>query len=204
MKSTGKSVIKRIAKITAWTIGITIALVVLLLSAAVWILTPARLTPLVRDIANKNLNAEVTLSKAELTLWKTFPHLYIDLDSVTVKSDAFAALDASQRALLPQDADTLVSIDKFHGAINLPALLKGDIKLYDVELTYPKVNAVSYNNEICNFYSARERRERRSGKFRHTGHIYKPVRNHKPDADTLHINSRFFGHKSYPKAITHT
>lgn len=159
MKSTGKSVIKRIAKITAWTIGITIALVVLLLSAAVWILTPARLTPLVRDIANKNLNAEVTLSKAELTLWKTFPHLYIDLDSVTVKSDAFAALDASQRALLPQDADTLVSIDKFHGAINLPALLKGDIKLYDVELTYPKVNAVSYNNEICNFYIVPESEE---------------------------------------------
>lgn len=159
MKPTGKSVIGRIAKTAAWAIGITIALIVLLLSAAVWILTPARLTPLVRDIANKNLNAEVALSKAELTLWKTFPHLYIDLDSVTIKSDAFASLSESQRALLPQDADTLLSIDKFHGAINLPALLKGDIRLYDVELTSPAINAVSYNNEICNFYIVPESEE---------------------------------------------
>ncbi len=159
MKSTGKSVIGRIAKIAAWTIGITIAIVVLILSAAVWILTPARLTPLVRDVANKNLNAEVSLSKAELTLWKTFPHLYIDLDSVTVKSDAFATLPASERALLPQNADTLININKFHGAINLPSLLKGDIKLYDVELTSPMVNAVSYNSEISNFYIVPESEE---------------------------------------------
>ena len=146
-----KSILRRIVKWVAWIAGSIVALILILVTLMVWILTPGRLTPIVTDIANENLNAEVTLSRAELTFWKTFPTLYIELDSLTLKSGAFTSLDTAQRRALPEYADTLAHVGYFRGGVNVLALLAGNISLHDVELSGSRVNAVAYDSTTVNY-----------------------------------------------------
>ena len=146
-----KSMPLKIVRCIAYAIGIVAAILIAVISIAVWILTPQRLTPIVTDIANKSLDAEVSLSRAELTFWKTFPTLYIDLDSLTVKSNAFKSLPQESREKLPVYADTLADIGHFRGGINVLALLGGKISLHDVELSGSSVNAVAYDSAMANY-----------------------------------------------------
>ena len=142
---------RKVAKWTAGIIGGIIALIIIVITLAVWILTPGKLTPIITDVANENLNAEVSLSRAELTFWTTFPTLYIDLDSLTVKSEAFASLDETRRSRLPEYADTLAHIGHFRGGVNVLAILGGKISLHDVELSGSSLNAVAYDSTTVNY-----------------------------------------------------
>lgn len=146
-----KSMPLKIVRCIAYAIGIVAAILIAVISIAVWILTPQRLTPIVTNIANKSLDAEVSLSRAELTFWKTFPTLYIDLDSLTVESNAFKSLPQESREKLPVYADTLANIGHFRGGINVLALLGGKISLHDVELSGSSVNAVAYDSATANY-----------------------------------------------------
>lgn len=153
-KNTGKTrsgLAGKIIKGLAWCVGGMIALLVAIITLAVWILTPARLTPIITDAANTSLDAEVTLERAELTFWSTFPTLYIQLDSLTVKSNAFDRLMASERTSLPKYADTLARIGRFRGGVNVLALLGGKISLHDVALSGSALNAVVYDSTTVNF-----------------------------------------------------
>ena len=62
------------------------ALLVMALCLTVWILTPDRLTPIAERLANENLNADVKIKRMELTVWKTFPYMTIDVDGLNVRS----------------------------------------------------------------------------------------------------------------------
>lgn len=140
-----------ILKWVAWIAGGVLALIIIAVTLMVWILTPQRLTPIVTDVANDNLDAEVSLSRAELTFWKTFPTLYIELDSLTVKSHAFDSLTAEQRRALPEYADTVAAIGYFRGGINILAILGGNISLHDVQLSGSSLNAVAYDSTTVNY-----------------------------------------------------
>lgn len=139
------------ARITAWTAAIILALVLLLLCGMSWILTPQRLTPLLRDQASRFIEADIDLVRAELTVWRTFPHIYIDLDTLTLRSRAFRNLPPARRQELPAYADTLVHVDRLHGGINLTALLAGRISLYDLGLTGAQVNIVALDSTTVNY-----------------------------------------------------
>ncbi len=141
----------KILKCAGWAVGAIIAITLIAVSVMVWVLTPQRLTPIVTEMANDNLNADVTLSRAELTFWKTFPTLYIELDSLTVKSRAFASLDSDMRKRLPEYADTLAHVGYFRGGVNLLAILGGNISLHDVELSGSGINAVAYDSVTVNY-----------------------------------------------------
>lgn len=141
----------KILKCAGWAVGAIIAITLIAVSVMVWVLTPQRLTPIVTEVANDNLNADVTLSRAELTFWKTFPTLYIELDSLTVKSRAFASLDSDMRKRLPEYADTLAHVGYFRGGVNLLAILGGNISLHDVELSGSGINAVAYDSVTVNY-----------------------------------------------------
>lgn len=142
---------KRILKILLWTCASVLLLVMLLLGSIVWILSPERLTPIVEKYANEYLNAQVNVENVELTFWKTFPQLRVDVDSLTIVSDNFAKLPDSERNALPANADTLLSLKHFHGGVSTIALLAGKIEIYDVELRRPMVNLVQYNDSLTNF-----------------------------------------------------
>ncbi len=112
----------KILKFTGWTIFAIVASVVLLCTLAVWILTPAQLTPLVERTATDYLDADVKIKKVELTFWHTFPKMTLDIDSVSVVSRSLNNLPDSIRMTLPPDVDSLLSVGRFHGGINIAAL----------------------------------------------------------------------------------
>lgn len=142
---------KKLLKTILWLVLGIVLLIALLLGCVVWVLTPERLTPIVEQYANEYLNAQVNVGKVELTFWKTFPQLKVDVDTLTIVSDGFVELDESQRALLPENADTLLSLTHFHGGVGITALMAGKIEVYEVELCQPMINLVQYNDSISNF-----------------------------------------------------
>lgn len=133
----------------AWIVGVAVVLVALLLGAVVWVLTPQRLTPLVERVAAPYVDGRLSVSRVELTVWRTFPHATIDIDSLTVISNGLHGVDLSDMGIT--DADSLLSVDRIHGEINLAALLAGSIRIVDVELRRPMVNAIALNDSVSNF-----------------------------------------------------
>lgn len=113
-------------------------------------LSPERLTPLVNAVANRSLNAHVEIGRVELGLRATFPFLRLDVDSLNILSPEMMAL-RNERPELPAAADTIVSVTRFSGSINLMSLLKGDVSLRDVSVSEPRVNIVVVDGDINNF-----------------------------------------------------
>lgn len=128
-----------------------ILLVGVVLTLLVWIMTPARLTPIVGRVANDALDAHVGIGRVELTLWHTFPHLTVDIDSLVIVSEAFDGLPAGQRAIVPAGSDTLLRVGRFHGAVNVAALLAAKVNLYDIELEGASVNVVALDSLHANY-----------------------------------------------------
>lgn len=127
---------------TAACAGSLIAVIAAIVAMALWILTPARLTPLVEKYANGYLNADIQVGKVELTLRRHFPLLELNVDSLTVISKSLESINTWQRAALPAYADTLLDVPHLSGGINLASLLTGRIDLHNVELVRPTINIV--------------------------------------------------------------
>ena len=144
------SVARRILKAVLWTVGIIIALVLVVLTVAVNYLKPERLTPLVEQIANENMNASLSLGRVEISFWSTFPRFELDVQDLNLRSKALDALPDSIKATLPECADSLLSFSRLQGAINIPKLCVGHIELYDIILTGPKANLVQATPEVSN------------------------------------------------------
>lgn len=129
---------KRIAvKILLTVLWIVFALVLTVsavLICTVRLLTPEQLTPVVERVANRMLDADVAVGRIELAFKPVFPVLNIEIDSLSVVSHAFDNLNAEERAALPQYSDTLLTLDRFTGALDLGALIsRGEIGVRNVE-----------------------------------------------------------------------
>ncbi len=141
---------KRVLATIAWAIfGIALLLFGTMM-ALVSILTPERLTPLVSECATRFFNAEVKIGRAELSLWHSCTALKLDIDSLQVISHALNDVDEQTRAQLPCDADTLLTLGRFYAGLNVPSLLLGNVKLYDVVFERPMVNIVKVDDETIN------------------------------------------------------
>jgi hypothetical protein len=91
-------------------------LLLLLVSAGilVWIVfTPARLTPLIRNQADKNIPYHTEIGEVELTLFSTFPRFGIRVNGLTVISPGTGA-----------PSDTLARADAITGVIDARAFWK--------------------------------------------------------------------------------
>lgn len=142
---------RRVLKWTGVTAAVVAGLFLLICSLIVWILTPSRLTPLVEKQASEYLDADVTASRIELTFWKTFPRMRLDVDSLRIVSRSLDRLTPAERGALPADADSLLSVRSFHGAINVMQLLAGTIHLHDVVIDRPEVNLLQVNDSVANY-----------------------------------------------------
>ena len=142
---------KIVVKVLLWVAGIFLGLVAVLFCVIAWVLTPKRLTPLIEKTVNENIEADFSLGKAELSVWSTFPHLKLELDSLAVVNNVFKKLPAEEYAKLPAGSDTLLYIRNFSGSVNIPSLFVGKIKLSDVMLDGAAVNVVSYDGNMCNY-----------------------------------------------------
>ena len=122
------------------------------LVCTVKLLNPERLTPLVVRLAEKNLDADVSLGRAVLDFNPVFPVLRLRLDSLDIVSRAFADLPPEERASLPAYADTLFRLESFEGRVDVGALLAhGEIALRDVVLRRPGLNLVLDGSGRGNF-----------------------------------------------------
>lgn len=138
----------KVLKTLMWVIIAVLFLFTGVCSAIVWILTPAKLTPIVEKYATEYLNAEVKISRVELTFWHTFPKMTLDVDSLTIISHS---IPDGLRDNLPANTDTLLTLDNFHGGINAAALSIGKIELYNVIFDGPKINLFKLNDNLSNY-----------------------------------------------------
>lgn len=132
-------------------VGILLATVLILILAVITVavnyLSPSRLTPLIERVANDYLRADVSIGRVEISFWHTFPRFDLRIDSLNVITHAFRNLPDSVAAGLPADADSLLSIARFEGAVNIPRLLAGDISLYDITIVSPSLNLIQATPE---------------------------------------------------------
>ena len=144
---------KKLLKISAWTVMGLFLFFVGLVFAVVTILSPERLTPIVTSIANNNLNADVSIGRAELTLASSFPMLNINVDDISLISRDTRRLSADYRDEMgvPEYADSLLSIKSVSGGINLKSLISDKIQLSDVIIDSPRANLVIVNDSVSNF-----------------------------------------------------
>ena len=143
---------KTALKVILWSIMAIVLVIAATLICAVKILTPDRLTPIVERVANKTLAADVSLGRVALDFYPAFPTLRLSVDSACVVSKAFDALPPDSRNALPPYADTLLTFDRFAGAVALDRLIsKGEIALRDVVLRGPAVNIVVASDSVYNF-----------------------------------------------------
>lgn len=141
----------RIAKWVSITILSLLLLTIAITGIAVWILTPERLTPLVNRYANEYLKADFRAGRIELTFWSTFPRLTLQVDSLTVVSHGLDNLPDSLRKNLGAEADTLLTLNRLRGSIDLATLYIGRFNLYDVELNRPRLNIVDVDSLTNNY-----------------------------------------------------
>ena len=110
-------------------IGSVAALILLILFGVSVYLTPERLTGLVNKYAGEYfVDADFKIDRAELTVWRTFPHAEIDVDRLTL---------VNTHPSVPAEGDTVASVERFHGRINLAALLIGRISVNRVDIDRP-------------------------------------------------------------------
>lgn len=120
---------KRALKIVGITLGSTIGFILLVLAVALWVLfTPARLTPIVRDVASNYVKCEHEIGKVELTFFSTFPQFGLAIDSLLLVN----AVDGAAN-------DTLLAAPKMVVAVDIVSLK--DKKLHVSELLLSDVQA---------------------------------------------------------------
>lgn len=152
MTSPRKSPVWRTAlKVLAWTVMALILTVVAALICVDNMLKPEHLTAIANRVANRMLDAEVSIGRVELNLTGRYPFARLDVDSVTVISKAIRRLPADEREKLPQWADTLLTLKHFGGGISLPGLLMGRYELNDIVFEQPGVNIATLNDSVSNY-----------------------------------------------------
>jgi len=142
---------KRFFKIFGWTLFAVALFVIGTLVAATRLLTPEKLTLLAESVANKHLNADVSLGRVELDLRKSYPFITLQVDSLTIISRDIKALPPAVRDTLPAWADTLASVGRIKAGLNLPRMATGVILLSDLEIHRPAANIIIVNDTLNNF-----------------------------------------------------
>lgn len=138
-------------KIVLWSAMTVVLVIAAVLICTVKMLKPERLTAIVENIANRTLDADVTLGRVELSFRPAFPMLRLDVDELVVVSHSLDGLGATERAALPSYADTLLTVGSLGGGVDLAALLRGEIALRNVVIDRPGINIVLAPRNFTNF-----------------------------------------------------
>lgn len=81
--------LRKIIKISSIALGAVITLLLVAIAFTVnFVFTPAKLTPVVLDIANNSLNAELKMKSVELTFFSTFPQFGLKVTDGSLVSNA--------------------------------------------------------------------------------------------------------------------
>lgn len=132
---------KKIFKITGIVVGSLTLFIVLIAFVLYLVLTPKRLTPLVNKYSTQYLDATVTFSSVELSLFEELPYVSLKLTDGNVISHAFVNEPDSLKALLPAGVDSLLQFKELLVSLNLPSMMIGEVDIRRVRLVEPKAYA---------------------------------------------------------------
>lgn len=120
---------RRALRIAAWVAAAAAGLLLLVLVIASLVLTPDRLTRMVRDYGTAYLvKGRVDVGRVDLSIWSTFPHAELTVDSLRVVN-----LD------VPKEYGDVLCVQRFSGRLNLAALLIGRISVAHALIDNPRV-----------------------------------------------------------------
>ena len=116
---------KKALKIAGITLGSLLGLLVIAVTIVVWLVfTPSRLTPIVRNFADKMITCPYEIGQVELTFFSTFPQFMLGIDNVTLIHPQTGA-----------PSDTVLHVDRLNADINLRKLWKDNaIDLHELTL----------------------------------------------------------------------
>lgn len=131
-----KKKVRKALKISALTIGALLTLLVVAIALVInFIVTPAKLTPVVLDAANKSLNARLEMESVELTFFSTFPQF-----GLKVKHGSLVSKALNDTAWCK--TDSLLSFKECVITVNPIAYLKDNrISIYNLSLEDASVYA---------------------------------------------------------------
>lgn len=127
------------------------ALILLLMCLAAWILTPERLTPLVNKYGSQYLKADVQAGRVELTVWSSFPDIRLEVTDLHLTSRTLQSLPDSVMQALGPDAPSLLRAEALRGSINPWRLLTGTIALGNLSGSGIDLNLVSVSEGVNNY-----------------------------------------------------
>lgn len=140
-----------VLKVCCWTIGS----LAVLCGIAIWIIsyqfTPGHIKKMIEEKAGEYLDAKVEIGKLDYKLFSTYPWFEFEIDTLNVISKSLEKLSPQQLTSLPSNADSLFSVVKLKGKLNVHDLIHQRINAKELEIAQPNVNLVIYDDSISNF-----------------------------------------------------
>lgn len=131
---------KRLLRILAGILFAILTLLIIVLLAVYIILTPARLTSIVNKCANEYLDAQVKLEHVELSLFKDWPAVSLDVAGGEIISHAFRN-DSNHIRQESNGSDSLLRFDKLHISVNLHQILQNKLVINSIHISRPYIHA---------------------------------------------------------------
>lgn len=139
-----KKIIKRAL---LWLLSLGIIVCLAIAFAIHFVFTPEKITPLVTELLNENLEAKIDCERIELTFFSSFPHFGIELKegNVLVAGAAGAA------------RDTLARFENCKASFDARRLyLQHDLIVNSITLTKPRIRAKVHKNGRANWEIVKE------------------------------------------------
>lgn len=135
-----KSRTKKIIAISGISLGSVIVLLIAAIAIAInFVFTPEKLTPVVLNVANQNLNAKLDMKSVELTFFSTFPRFGVKLTNGTLVSKSI-------RDSLWQRTDSLLSFKRAVVVVNIVDYLRNQ-KISLNRLRLDSINLYAFKNK---------------------------------------------------------
>ena len=142
---------RRLGKIILWCVLAAVLALYGSLQCIVTLLSPDKLTPLVCNVANKMTDADIKIGTVQLNVMRSYPFMRLSVDSLSVVNPRITALKSDTALHLPCYADTLLTVGRFVGELDMSRLPAGKIRINNIAFDGPSVNIVIVNDSINNF-----------------------------------------------------
>lgn len=121
-------------------IGLIIIGAIIILMILIPLLFKGKIEEIIKEEANKNLNAEVNFESVGLNLFSSFPNLSLSVDNLSIVNKA------------PFEGDTLFKMNSFKASIDLFSAVFGDgIKINSIKLIQPSIFVCVLEDSSANY-----------------------------------------------------
>lgn len=146
------NVIVKVLKILGWTLLTVVLVLSVLLFCAVKFIDSKHLAPMVENVANDYIDGHLKVGNIKLGFNPSFPILGMEVENLSIVSHAFDSLTLKERGLLPNYADSLLTLDYLSGSLDIKRLVvDNELSLHDVVLRGLGVNLVIAHNGKANY-----------------------------------------------------